>query len=287
MRIDLVQNSLEWLQWRKGGIGSSDIAAIMGVSPWGTALTVYDEKAGISDGKKQTFAMKKGHDYEDEARKKFCDSTGLEFIPKCFQHDQYEFMRASIDGYNAEKNIILEIKVPGKKDMKMAIEGRIPEYYNIQMQWQMLVANCDLSFFMCYDPSSKHACTVTLNRDQTWGTELQVEAQKFWENFLMGNTPEIKSKEKDHISDDQFLTVALAAKKIRKEMDYWETEWETVKKDILSFNRGKDFFGCGINVQKTAPRPSYDFEMMKADGVDLEKYKKPGNGCGWRISFDK
>ena len=39
----------EWLDWRRGGIGSSDIAAIIGLSPWATPYSVWAEKTGRLD----------------------------------------------------------------------------------------------------------------------------------------------------------------------------------------------------------------------------------------------
>ena len=34
MKIDLVQGTNEWLDWRKGGVGGSDIGTIMGLNPY-------------------------------------------------------------------------------------------------------------------------------------------------------------------------------------------------------------------------------------------------------------
>ena len=38
----------EWLLERKKGIGGSDAAKILGLSPWGTALDVWADKVGES-----------------------------------------------------------------------------------------------------------------------------------------------------------------------------------------------------------------------------------------------
>ena len=35
-----------WLEERRKGIGGSDVAAIMGLSPWKTAYQVYQDKRG-------------------------------------------------------------------------------------------------------------------------------------------------------------------------------------------------------------------------------------------------
>jgi predicted phage-related endonuclease len=37
-------NRADWLEWRRGGIGGSDVAAILGVSPWRTEFDVWASK---------------------------------------------------------------------------------------------------------------------------------------------------------------------------------------------------------------------------------------------------
>ena len=37
----------EWLDYRKKGIGGSDVAAIMGISPFATIRDLYNNKVGI------------------------------------------------------------------------------------------------------------------------------------------------------------------------------------------------------------------------------------------------
>ena len=36
----------EWLNWRKKGIGGSDVAAVLGISPWKTRRDLFYEKTG-------------------------------------------------------------------------------------------------------------------------------------------------------------------------------------------------------------------------------------------------
>ena len=47
----------EWLAYRKTGIGGSDVAAILGISPFGTARDIYYDKLSIASF------------YDDEANK--------------------------------------------------------------------------------------------------------------------------------------------------------------------------------------------------------------------------
>ena len=58
----------EWLAYRRRGIGGSDVAAIMGISPFRTARDLYFGKRGIApfeDNEGNWVAMKMGHFLED------------------------------------------------------------------------------------------------------------------------------------------------------------------------------------------------------------------------------
>lgn len=46
-KIKLEHNSPEWLEFRKTGIGGSDAAAILGLSPFKTNVEVWEEKVGL------------------------------------------------------------------------------------------------------------------------------------------------------------------------------------------------------------------------------------------------
>ncbi len=45
-RLDFKQNTPEWVEARRHGVGGSDVAAIMGLSPWKTPAQVWLEKTG-------------------------------------------------------------------------------------------------------------------------------------------------------------------------------------------------------------------------------------------------
>ena len=55
----------EWLEYRKDGIGSSEVATILGLNPWETPYQLWRRKKGLDAPKDETFAMKAGHYLED------------------------------------------------------------------------------------------------------------------------------------------------------------------------------------------------------------------------------
>ena len=63
------QNTTEWLNYRREGIGASDASIIMGKSKYKTIQELWEEKTGLVEPDNKTnFIQKKGHDLEIKAR---------------------------------------------------------------------------------------------------------------------------------------------------------------------------------------------------------------------------
>lgn len=285
-QIHLRQGSPEWHKWRSSGIGSSDIAKIMGVSPFGSALDFYNEKAGIISKDHTNYATERGNKYEPIARDKFNRLQNSHYEPACFEHEQFEYIKASVDGYDEYLNSIIEIKVPGKKDLSLAIRGEIPEYYQMQIQWQMGAVDVDRVFYICYDPKIDQCYINTVQRDDEMIQELFAAAHEFWNNFLQGIPPGKSGDDVDFIMDKRFVEVSTRAHCVKIELDKWQTEWENIKEEILQFGNGRSFKGNGITVVKTGGRTTYDYARMEEDGLDIASYRKTGKES-YTIKIDK
>lgn len=70
-----------WLRERKKGIGGSDVAAVLGLSPWRTPLDVFNDKtAETVDEKPQSEAAHFGSILEDVVADEFARRTGLKVV---------------------------------------------------------------------------------------------------------------------------------------------------------------------------------------------------------------
>lgn len=54
----------QWLEARRSGLGGSDMGAILGLSPWQSALALYTERLGLTEPIQQTERMAWGHRHE-------------------------------------------------------------------------------------------------------------------------------------------------------------------------------------------------------------------------------
>ena len=93
----------DWLKYRRLGIGGSDCAAIMGVSPFCTKRDLYYDKIGVRpvmDEEESNWVAKEvGHRLENLVAEIFSKKTGLKVFPvrKMFRHPLYPFMLADVD----------------------------------------------------------------------------------------------------------------------------------------------------------------------------------------------
>lgn len=91
-----------WLAWRRKGIGGSDAAAILGISPWRTARDLYDDKLGIASAQDDSgnwVALEMGHLLEDLVARIFSQKTGYPIfqIKKMFRSPRHPCMLADVD----------------------------------------------------------------------------------------------------------------------------------------------------------------------------------------------
>ena len=75
----------EWLKARKTGIGGSDIAAILGLSPYRTPVDVWAEKTGRATAQDETLQMRFGRYAEEFVAREYTAKTGnaCSALPRC------------------------------------------------------------------------------------------------------------------------------------------------------------------------------------------------------------
>jgi putative phage-type endonuclease len=131
-------NSPEWHDERKGAIGGSDIAAIMGKSPWKSYYTLWAEKSGlIDDDIEPTMAMKLGTAFEPVIRQLWAEDNAqwLQVTDTgTWASNTFPTWKANPDGiirWNDGELGILEIKHTSQW------WDRLPDAYELQVQWYL------------------------------------------------------------------------------------------------------------------------------------------------------
>ena len=91
----------EWLAYRQKGIGGSDAAAVLGISPFRTGVDLYYDKLGqpVEDDEQNWVAKEMGTVLEDLVARIFAKKTGLKVspMPIMFRHADHPWMLADVD----------------------------------------------------------------------------------------------------------------------------------------------------------------------------------------------
>lgn len=166
----LDQSSPEWLEWRKKGIGSSDVAVLMSPKPVfdRTVGTLWKQKIGYERAVAlDNEHIKRGKELEPEIRNMVNEILGAEFKDVCIYRKDAPYLRASLDGFDEKLDCLLEIKSPSDAVFQKYLKAwpQIPQNYYEQMQYQMLVADVEYAYFAFYNAQTIKEKTEDGERD--------------------------------------------------------------------------------------------------------------------------
>lgn len=190
----------EWLAWRRTGIGASDIAALLGLSPWASPFSVWVDKLGLlpdedlDDDDPREF----GRRAEAMVGPWFRDRTGLELAGEqlWLTHPEQPWLKATPDAVVVEGGGDTfydwsgDFPALGPLEIKTDM-GRpwptIPEHYQAQGQQQMLVGGWDRMWFAVLH--GRRFRVYELERDAADCDLIETTAREFWHEHVLAKVP--------------------------------------------------------------------------------------------------
>jgi len=297
--VDLEQGTQEWLEWRKTGITASEIAAILGLSPYKTPWAVWAEKTGLvlPEDLSKNPLVAAGVAQEDAARQAFEQKHDDLLLPVCVESTKYPFLKASLDGLSQD-NEPVELKVPSTSTWdKVNADGENSEAYKLyfpQVQHQMLVTGASRGWLVFYRDGELREFCIEL--DPGMGAAIISVAKAFWQSIVDGKEP-VKDPERDvfHPNDDEraqwepaaqsWLECSAEIKTLEqrlKEIKAEQTKQLGIMKSLMGTFMHAE--ASGLKVTRFPVRGTVDYDRLMADkGIspeELETYRKPGReGC--------
>lgn len=268
-------NNEQWLAWRRGGIGSSDAATIMGVSPWRTPYQTWKEKVYGNTEQLDNSSMKRGRELEPVARSWFEDRMKVSVFPQNKTHPNQDFIRASLDGLDLEGKVLVEIKCPNKDDHFVAINKKVPEKYIPQVQHQLLVTGLDGMYYCSFD--GQDGAIVEVARDNAYIAAMFEEEQKFWDMVLKKEAPPLTDR--DFVSMEGHHSWGEASKlwhETKAMLDVAEAKEKELRELMIALCEDRNAQGYGVKVSKSISQGSIDYKQVMADHplIDWESYRK-------------
>ena len=289
-------NREEWLQHRQSGIGSSEVATIVGLNPWETPYQLWRRKLGIDPPKQETFAMKAGHYLEDAVAQFWHDETGQDIIKRSavdwiIVNADKPYMRVSPDRtywlagmpHSNDNKGILECKTT-----QMSIDpDDIPKHWFCQVQYQLGVAELEQGSlaWLC---SGREFGYKNLSLVPDFYGWLVDEVERFWTDNIQGkqeptaaNVQDVLLKYNRHTDgkivevNDEIFAAYKSLKELKDELSSIEERKAELEDKIkLGFGDAEaiSYGGQTIATWK-APKPSskFDAKAFTAAHPDLAK----------------
>ena len=152
-------NADDWHAWRAEGIGGSDIAALVGLSPYASPTSLFYEKTGqLTPNRIDTDRQRIGRRMEHVLEQEFSERTGLHCMGQqtLWAHVDHDYARCTIDAMAIESD-------PGDDDpnvgtvlgtVQFKTDGRFgwpdgpPANIRAQCIWEMGVTGLPMSWLV-------------------------------------------------------------------------------------------------------------------------------------------
>jgi putative phage-type endonuclease len=281
------QGTNEWLAWRHKAITSSKAPIIMGKSKYMTRYQLWFEMIGEPKAQERPrFVQELGHKFEPKALGYIAlQNEILDFKPTLFEHKEYDWLKASLDGYSEEKNIALELKYVGKDRFNQVKTTRKPldDHWD-QLQHILMVTGAKKLIYGVYtlDAERKsideiHWIDVHIDLDYVL-KELFPTLKEFHEMVISGTQPELIEKDQVEISDQLSLNLADSYTELLKQKKEIDDKLKGIESDLKAIAE-KEQAGKvrikNLNISCVVRRGSVDYKKIpELKNVDLDKYRK-------------
>lgn len=189
--VDVVPDTPEWLEQRRKSVGASEVAAVMGLSPYATALDVYKSKQGV-DKPLDPIMGWFGHIAEPTIHEWVERFSGVPVkLEPAFmaRSKDYPFLHASFDRLSSDPFTTWQFKTSHQYAGHKWDEG-IPTDIRVQVQAEMLVAGTQRAAVVVWIAGTRDFRLFWETRDERFISEhLIPQVGKFWTDLQQGVAP--------------------------------------------------------------------------------------------------
>jgi len=188
-----------WHLWRSQGIGGSDVAAALGISPWSSPYALWAEKVGLTTREHSaTEAQEFGLRAEKMLAEWFHDKTGLYVLgqQQWAVHPDKPWMRVTLDGFVGESpNTPLDLALGAYEakttpDSPAEWDQQVPVYYQCQAVWLMLVTGTTRCWFSVLHHGFANLYRIyEFQLDEADAAYVADRCERFWLDHVVAGIP--------------------------------------------------------------------------------------------------
>lgn len=182
---------VEWLEWRRKGLGGSDVGAICGLNKWKSPVAIYLDKIGeLPPDDQQSESAYWGTVLEEVVANEFETRTDKKVRRKnaMLQHPEYPWMLANVDRLVVGEKALLECKTTSAYNSEEWQNDKVPESYILQVQHYLAVSGLQKAYIACLVGGNKYIWKE-IERDEDIINYLIEIEKDFWENHVEKKVP--------------------------------------------------------------------------------------------------
>jgi putative phage-type endonuclease len=268
------QGSQAWLESRRKRIGASDVPIIMGVSEWATPYQLWLEKTGRSEPKGSNFAMERGLQAEPKIQELYEQKFGVKLERYIAESKTIPHLVASLDGFDASRNAVVEFKYPSKAKHEAAKQGVVPPMYVWQIQAQIECSGAEKGIYVSFD--GEDIVTVEVPKDDDMILEIDRAVGKFWKSIESDTPPAFTERDFVPMEGPDLAAIAEQYRAVKSILDENEEKLKTLRSQLSLLVPHKRARFYGVRFTRTERKGAIDYAKVPAlNGVDLEQYRKP------------
>ena len=248
----------KWLEYRKQGIGGSDVGALCGMNHYSSPMKVYLDKTSNMDPIEDNEAMRQGRDLEQYVAERFCEQTGKKVrrANSIFYHPKMLFMLANVDRLIVGEDAGLECKTASAYSADKWSDGKIPESYELQCHHYMAVTGASHWYIACLI-LGKEFIIHKIERDEELIANLINIEGDFWRNHVLANvepivdgldvTDEVINQRYPDACDGKSVQLIGFAEKLKRRDDIVElskkldTEKKQIEQEVKSYMEDAEY----------------------------------------------
>lgn len=247
----------QWLEWRRQGLGGSDIPVIAGYSTWTTPADVWADKLGIADERPTTERMRWGQVLEDPALDEWATVNDVEIVarqPRVHDPD-HPWRRVTPD------RLTPDTAIDGKVTSQPPWPDGPPMAYQAQVTWQMGLSEREKGLLVVLHQGVEQR-VYEIPWSAKFFAALAAKADEFWQLVLDARHPDDAIE-----ADDRIVSLARQLDQLSTDRLAIERQEKALKAELrlaLAGHPAAHVGGKDIVTDKTSTRTGLDTDALVA-----------------------
>lgn len=237
-----------WLAARRGGVGGSEVGALIGVSEYETPFSIWNTKIHGGKDLSGVAAVEWGHRLENVVAEKVAEELGLvsRFAGGLWARRDDPVLRVTPDRFACRPRSwkavgVIECKTAGDDEHWESGTirpgghgtGSAPLSYQAQLQWQVGILGLEVGWLGCFVlGSERQFFTVEVHFNPEWFEEMVTEARRFWtENVLKDEPPmhDLRHPKTEELLKQLTPNVVRPSVELDADSEFWLAEYRKAK----------------------------------------------------------